>query len=113
MSNIEAKIYSCPICGTIPLPNLYERELPYNKQNNSCYLVKDGKLALPFVKMKPIPCCGGWYAAPYHPNSREYLESIRPYLLFFAPIVPWVNSFIKKELEETNEDKCYSKDTGD
>ncbi len=99
MYNIETKTYTCPTCGKLPPPGLYEKKISYQDPNNSCYLVKDGKLALPFVKMKPIPCCGGWYPAPYHSNSKEYLEAIRPYLLFFAPTTTWVRSLLSQELE--------------
>lgn len=101
MHNIDPKDYACPICGTIPSPMLYEIGTTYHRLNHSCYLIKDGKLAIPFVKMKPIQCCEGYYVAPYHSNSKEYLEVIRPYFPFFAPIVPWVESILRDELEKS------------
>lgn len=101
--------YSCPKCGLIPSPMLYQPDTTYYKSNHSCYLMMDGRLVVPVVKMKPIPCCDGYYVAPYHPTVKEYIEEVRPYFAFFVSCTPWVESWIRDEASQANIKKYSEK----
>lgn len=96
------KLYSCPVCNNLASPLAYDKKNPNYvgsyRAINYCYKMEGDTIAFPVQMMSPIQCCEGYYVAPYHPTSKDYIEAIRPYFGFFAPIVPWIRNLIDDEL---------------
>lgn len=93
VKNKKKDEYSCPHCGVLPEPRIYNFQKYHNVEKRFAYKFEGGRLKLPLEKKAIFKCCEGDHLVPFHSSEEEYLNAIQDLLAFHLGEA-WVDKYI-------------------